>query len=245
MSALFPQLFSPFEIRGKRFKNRLFLAPHGTGYAEGGGVGERGLAYYKARVENGIALLTSEATKVVPTPGQQYAQLSAGSDDCVPHFRQLAELCHAHDCRYFGQLYHEGRARAHLSEGSRDVAIAPSALPDERFHIVPQAMSVATIESLVDCFGAAAGRLARAGADGAEIIGRHGLSARPVHPAQEPTIALIATGARLKIAVAFCAKRLSRCASSQAMIWSSAFASCLTTPTRTATLRMMPSRSAK
>ena len=170
MSSLFPHLFSPFEIRGKRFKNRLFFAPHGTGYAEGGGIGERGLGYYRARVENNIALLTSEATQVVPLPGQNYAQLSAGSDNCIPHFSRLARLCGEHDCRYFGQLYHEGRARAHLSEGARDVAVAPSALPDERFHIVPRSLSIADIESLVEQFGAAAGRLARANADGAEVL---------------------------------------------------------------------------
>ena len=46
MSRLFPNLFSPFQIRGKHFKNRLFLAAHGTGYAEYGGVGSRALEYY-------------------------------------------------------------------------------------------------------------------------------------------------------------------------------------------------------
>ena len=166
----FPNLFSPFEIRGKRFKNRVFLAPHGTGYAEDGTVGDQGLAYYEARVRNEIALLISEASQVVPVPGQKYRQLSAGSDDCIPRFRRLARLCAEHDCRYFAQLYHEGRAKAHLSEGSRPVAFAPSALPDERFHNMPRAMSVAMIEQLVADFGSAAARLARSGADGVELL---------------------------------------------------------------------------
>ena len=34
MSRAFPKLFSPLEIKGTRFKNRLFFAAHGTGYAE-------------------------------------------------------------------------------------------------------------------------------------------------------------------------------------------------------------------
>ena len=46
MSALFPHLFSPLEIRGRRFKNRLFMAAHGTGYAEDGTVGDTGYEYY-------------------------------------------------------------------------------------------------------------------------------------------------------------------------------------------------------
>ena len=112
MSKLFPNLFSPLEIKGKRFKNRLFLPAHGTGYAESGTVGEQGLAYYRARITREIALLITEASQVVPVEGQKYPQLSAANDECIPRFRRLAELCAEHDCRYFGQLYHEGRARA-------------------------------------------------------------------------------------------------------------------------------------
>ena len=44
MSQLFPHLFSPLEIRGRHFKNRLFMAAHGTGYAESGTVGDTGNA---------------------------------------------------------------------------------------------------------------------------------------------------------------------------------------------------------
>ena len=58
MSKLFPALFSAFEIKGKTFKNRLFLPAHGTGYAERGGVGDQGFAYYQARVSRGIGLPT-------------------------------------------------------------------------------------------------------------------------------------------------------------------------------------------
>ncbi len=65
VSDLFPTLFSPFEVRGKRFKNRIFLPAHGTGYADAGTVGDRGLAYYRARITRGISLLITEATHVV------------------------------------------------------------------------------------------------------------------------------------------------------------------------------------
>ena len=170
MSKLFPNLFSPFELKGKRIKNRLFLPAHGTGYAEGGTVGDQGLAYYQARVSRGIGLLITEANQVVPLEGQKYPQLSAASDDCIPRLRRLADLCAAHDCRFFGQLYHEGRARAHSIDGSREVAIAPSALPDERFHIMPRAMTVAMIEDLVNRFAAAAQRMFKGGTDGVELL---------------------------------------------------------------------------
>ena len=152
MSMLFPNLFSPFEIKGKRFKNRLFLPAHGTGYAENGRVGDRGFAYYQARVNRGIGLLITEANQIVSLEGQSYAQLSAATDECIPRLRRVADLCAAGDCRFFGQVYHEGRARAHSTDGSMDVACAPSAVPDERFHIMPRAMDLAMIEDLVNHF---------------------------------------------------------------------------------------------
>lgn len=170
MSNLFPNLFSPFQIRGKQFKNRLFLPAHGTGYAEGGGIGDQGYAYYKARVENGISLLVSEASQVVSIEGQKYAQLSFATDDCIPRVQRLAQLCNEHDCHYFAQLYHEGRARSHSRDGSRDVAVAPSALPDERFHVMPRAMTKIMIEDLVVAFSNAANRAYQSGATGVELL---------------------------------------------------------------------------
>lgn len=167
---LFPNTFSSLEIRGKRFKNRLYFAPHGTGYAEDGKVGGQGYEYYKARVTNNISLLISEATQVVPLPGQKYAQLSAASDDCIPHFRQLADLCRENDCRYFVQLFHYGRAYPHSLDGSKPVAIGPSATPDERIHTMPRAMKIPEIKDLVHKFGEGAGRAFKAGADGVQLL---------------------------------------------------------------------------
>ena len=170
MSSDFPNLFERFELRGKRFKNRLFFGPHGTGYAEGGGIGERGLAYYKARVDHGVALLVTEAHQVVPLRDQPYPQLSAGSDACIASLSRLADLCAPAGCRLFGQLYHEGRARAHSVDGSLEVAVAPSALPDERFHVMPRAMTVAEIEEMVHNFAVAAARMKAGGVDGVELL---------------------------------------------------------------------------
>ena len=170
MSKLFPTLFSPFEIRGKRFKNRIFLPAHGTGYADGGTVGERGLAYYRRRLTQSISLLITEATHVVALEEQKYPQLSVASDACIPRLQRLADLSAENDCRFFGQLYHEGRARAHSSDGSQDVALAPSALPDERFHIMPRPMSSSMIADMVNLFAAGAARLLRGGTDGIELL---------------------------------------------------------------------------
>ena len=101
---------------------------------------------------------------------QKYPQLSVASDACIPGLQRLSRLCSDHDCRFFGQLYHEGRTRAHSSDGSLDVALAPSAVPDERFHIMPRAIPPSMIEDLVNRFATGAARLLRGGTDGVELL---------------------------------------------------------------------------
>lgn len=163
-------LTAPFEIRGTRFKNRMFMAPHGTGYARGGGWAEQALAYYRARLEGGVSLVVTEATQVVPVTGQGYAQLNGASDAFPAEVRKLADLCADHDARCIVQLYNEGRARAHSTDGSVEPALAPSVVRDERFHIVPVEMTTDQVARFVDLFAAAAGRAVAGGADGVELL---------------------------------------------------------------------------
>ncbi|HET9016871.1 MAG TPA: FAD-dependent oxidoreductase, partial [Thermomicrobiaceae bacterium] len=59
-------------------------------------------------------------------------------------------------------------------DGTAPVALAPSAVPNERFRVMPRALTVAEIEELVASYGDAAGRLARAGLDGVEVVASHG-----------------------------------------------------------------------
>src|SRR6056297_2420840 len=105
-NAYFPRLFSPFELRGKTFRNRLFLAPHGTGYASGGRLGKAAIAYYEERLKGGVGLLYTEATQVVSIEGQEYAQLTAGSDEFTEDVAQLSALCRRYGARCFVQIYH-------------------------------------------------------------------------------------------------------------------------------------------
>ena len=169
-NSAYDPLISPVEIRGARFKNRMFMAPHGTGYAKGGGWGEQALAYYKARLKGGAALIVTEATQVVPVTGQGYAQLNGASDAFPSEVRKLSSLCREYDARCVVQLYNEGRARAHSTDGSIEPAFAPSAMRDERFHIVPVEMSTDDIEKFVELFASAARRAIEGGADGVELL---------------------------------------------------------------------------
>ena len=166
----FPELFSPTDIRSIPLKNRLFFGPHGTGMSEGGFLGARQIAYYEARIRNNIGLIFTEAHHVEPLEGIVYPTCSAATDACIPALAEMAGLCGANDVRLFGQLFHEGRSALSLRDGRREVTVGPSAIPDERHHNVPRAMTVPMIEDLVGHFAAAAERMVRAGVDGIEIL---------------------------------------------------------------------------
>ena len=67
--------------------------------------------------------------------------LMAIADESIPGYRAVAEAVHAHGCRVFGQLFHPGREIMESQDGSLPVAYAPSAVPNERFHVMPAPLS--------------------------------------------------------------------------------------------------------
>ena len=67
--------------------------------------------------------------------------LMATDDDCIPGYRRIAEACHAHDCKLFGQIFHPGREVLDSPDGTAPMAYAPSAVPNERYHNMPRTLS--------------------------------------------------------------------------------------------------------
>ena len=98
----------------------------------------------------------------------------ATDDKCIPGYREIAEVCHANDVTVFGQLFHPGREVMESQDGTAPVAYAPSAVPNERFHVMPRPLSKRMIREIIDGYGSAARRLASAGLDGVEIVASHG-----------------------------------------------------------------------
>jgi 2,4-dienoyl-CoA reductase-like NADH-dependent reductase (Old Yellow Enzyme family) len=134
-------LLSPFRVRNMRLKNRIFMSGHMTMMVADNRVNEDQVAYYRARAEGGAALIVTEATAVHPTALRGGRVLSALSDECIPGFAQIVEACQAFDCRTIGQLFHPGREIRRAADGSRPVTYSASAVPTDRFHVVPRAMS--------------------------------------------------------------------------------------------------------
>src|SRR4029079_348581 len=151
-----PSLFSPLRIGHLTLKNRVSSSGHDTGLAADGVITDALIAYDEARAAGGVGLIVVQVAGVHETARYNSHLLMATSDQCIPGYRRLAEACHAHGATVFGQLFHPGREILETGEGTAPVAYAPSAVPNQRFHILPRPMSIGLIADIVDGYGAAA-----------------------------------------------------------------------------------------
>ena len=171
---MFPHLFSPLQVGSVTLKNRILSSGHDTVMAENGQVTDRLVAYHEARAAGGAGLIILQVSGVHESAKYTYHVLMADSDDGIPGYRKVADAVHAHGCKIFGQLFHGGREIMESQDGSLPVSLAPSAVPNERFHVMPRAMPIALIDEVVAGYGSAVRRLKAAGLDGAEIVASHG-----------------------------------------------------------------------
>jgi 2,4-dienoyl-CoA reductase-like NADH-dependent reductase (Old Yellow Enzyme family) len=173
--AAFKKLFSPLTLRSVEIRNRVLSTGHQTYLAKDGLPSEDLTAYHEARARGGAGLIIVEAARFHKTALSDSPELIVTSDDCIPGYRRMAKTVHQHGAKLFGQLSHSGRVSRRMNGGLRDVAYAPSAVPDNRFHTMPRAMPLGLIEELIDACAAASRRLAEAGLDGIELVASHGL----------------------------------------------------------------------
>lgn len=173
MTDAFPNLFSEISLGPCIIRNRIVSTGHHT-YLADNAPGDDLIAYHEARARGGAGLIVSEIVAVHETAGFSRDLLKAGSRDVIPAYARLVDACHRHGTRIFAQLFHPGREILSAAGGMLPVAWAPSAVPNERFHIMPKPMPATLIRDIVEGFGATAAILAEAGFDGFEIVASHG-----------------------------------------------------------------------
>ena len=132
------------------------------------------IAYHEARARGGAGLIISEIVAVHPSAAFSGQLLSALDPGSIDAYAELASACHRHECQLFAQLFHPGREILSTLSGHAPIAYAPSAVPNERFHIMPKPMSNALIREIIDGYADSAANLASAGVDGVEIVASHG-----------------------------------------------------------------------
>ncbi|QGX97013.1 oxidoreductase [Roseovarius faecimaris] len=169
-----PTLLSPLTIRGRTFRNRIFSTGHMTVMLQDGVPTDRMVAYHEARAKGGAALIIIEAARAHASGDSGRPAIRAYDDACIPGYRRIAEACQPHGAMVFGQLTHPGREMPMAADGTHAVAHAPSAIPNERFHVMPREMPVSMVQDIIAGFGDAAARLRKAGLDGVEVVASHG-----------------------------------------------------------------------
>jgi 2,4-dienoyl-CoA reductase-like NADH-dependent reductase (Old Yellow Enzyme family) len=170
----FKHLFTPLTIGNVTTKNRIFSTGHDTSLPTDGTVNEKLLAYQRARMEGGCGLIVLQVAGVHDNARYTSHILMATDDGCIPGYRRMAEMARDYDCRVFGQLFHPGREVFEGSDGSFPVAWAPSAVPNERLHVMPRPLNKRMIDEIVRGYAEAAARLQEAGIEGVEIVASHG-----------------------------------------------------------------------
>lgn len=170
----FPNLFSPFAIKGVEIRNRIFSTGHDTEMSRDGLPTEGLVAYQRARARGGAGLIIVQVVAVHETARYTSDVLMGTSDDCIPHFRRLFSAIKAEGTRAFVQLFHPGREVLGRPKGVLQAAYAPSWAPSERFRVTPRILTTEEIADIIQGYGATARRMAEAGAEGVEVVGSHG-----------------------------------------------------------------------
>ncbi len=165
------RLFSPTEVRGVAFRNRVAMPPMVTAKADGEGrVTDVILEHYGARARAGTGLIIVEAT-AVESGVVWKGGLGAFSEKQEAGLARLAERIHGEGAVAAIQLVHWGpQASVEVTGGKR---VGPSAVRPPDDGPVPRALTVEEIEAIEGHFVAVAERAIEAGFDGVEIHGAH------------------------------------------------------------------------
>ncbi|TXH35515.1 MAG: FAD-dependent oxidoreductase [Rhodospirillaceae bacterium] len=174
MPQMFPNLFSPFRIKGIDIRNRIVSTGHDTDLARHGLPSDALIAYQRARAKGGAGPIIVQVVGVHDTARYTTEVLMASDDACIPSFKALFEAIKAEGARVFVQLFHPGRELLGRRNGVQQSAYSASHAPAERFRIVPRMLSGQEINDIIQGYGSTARRLAAAGADGVEIVASHG-----------------------------------------------------------------------
>ncbi|CAK4270020.1 unnamed protein product [Aphanomyces euteiches] len=180
--AMAANLFTPIQVGSLHLANRIFMAPltrcrAGTLHIPNALMKE----HYAQRASAGLiiaeaTMIAEKASAFIREPGAYNAEQLAG-------WKEITDAVHAKDGKIFLQIWHGGRA-AHPdnNDGARNVAPSAIAIDGEvntllgkKRHVVPHALTVNEIATLVDQFEKVAKNAVDvAGFDGVEVHGANG-----------------------------------------------------------------------
>jgi 2,4-dienoyl-CoA reductase-like NADH-dependent reductase (Old Yellow Enzyme family) len=181
-----PALFQPLKIGNLNLRNRIIIAPMCQYSAVDGCMTDWHLIHLGNLALSGAALLTIEATAVLPEGRITWADVGLYDDATVAAItRTLESIRRWSDMPVAIQLSHAGRkastevpwkggAQIAVSDPHGWQTVAPSPVPFEDGRSAPVELSRDRMIAIRDAFAAAARRAARLGIDAVQVHGAHG-----------------------------------------------------------------------
>ncbi|MEM2905229.1 MAG: FAD-dependent oxidoreductase [Candidatus Bathyarchaeia archaeon] len=159
-------LLSPIRLGKVEVRNRVALAPMGTGlYNRDGTVTKETIPYIEARAKGGVGLVISQFTQAARY--QTFTLMGAFEDRLIPSLRAYADAAHRYGAKVFLQIATMGGADPLGS-------YAPSALALPWYFVLPRELTKEQVGEVIDDFVQAALRARKAGMDGVELHGAYG-----------------------------------------------------------------------
>jgi 2,4-dienoyl-CoA reductase-like NADH-dependent reductase (Old Yellow Enzyme family) len=174
------KLFEPGRIGKMELKNRLVMAPMGTGSHDPDGFIRKITAdYFVERAKGGVGFIiaqSSQAARFGRAPGRP----GAWDDKFIPGLAMVAEAVHRHGAKIAWQVVYHGKALLQwidqIPRPWETRALAPSAIPWIRTGTTPEPATKEDIKLLIEEWSEAARRIRDAGFDAVEIHGAHGFA---------------------------------------------------------------------
>ena len=164
----YPLLLSPFDIRGRRLRNRIVSTPHATGWSRDGLIDRSEVDYHVRKAAGGCGLvMTFGSASVDPSTEASYGSVALWDERNEPALRALADGVHDHGADVMSQMTHMGRRGTSAISGIP--LRAPSDLPEGVHLEVPVPLAADELPAIVGRFADVARRLEHCGLDGVEV----------------------------------------------------------------------------
>ena len=178
-------LFSPLTIREVQLRNRIAVSPMCQYSSEDGFATDWHLVNMGSRAVGGAGLVMLEASAVVPEGRISPQDLGIWKDEHIDGLARIARFIKENGSSPAIQLGHAGRKASMRrpwessgavpeSEGGWSRVVAPSPIAFGPGYLVPEELSQAEIEGVIEAFAAAAKRSLDAGYEIIELHAAHG-----------------------------------------------------------------------
>ncbi|MFO1169474.1 MAG: FAD-dependent oxidoreductase [Hyphomicrobiaceae bacterium] len=162
-------LFQPLRIKGLEIRNRFLSTSHSPGYASGGDITDRFIAYEAEKAKGGVGLVQfGGATAVSVENSFHYGQINGSLDAVVPQYKRMSDAIHTHGAKCMVQLTHGGR-RERWDGVNWLPAFAPSCRRELIHRSFPAEMEHHDIARVVTDYASAVRRAREGGLDGVEV----------------------------------------------------------------------------